>query len=61
MGTTADRSIATGKVEMVAMFLEGGGFDESLAARVKGLPSGASARGVEHRSAPFVFDLERWS
>ena len=51
-----------GRVEMVAMFLEAGGFNESLLGRVGRLPSPlASAVGIEHRSGPFAFDLDRWS
>jgi len=48
-----------GRIELDAMFLEAGGFDESGAPL---LPSTLrSAPGVEHRSGPFAFDLERWA
>jgi hypothetical protein len=48
-----------GTIELDAMFLEAGGFEES---RSPLLPSTLrSAPGVEHRSGPFVFDLDRWT
>jgi hypothetical protein len=54
----ARASAGSGKLQLTAMFLEAGGFDESFAFV---LPSPMrSAGGVEHRSSPFVFDVERW-
>jgi len=56
----AREAACEGRVEIDAMFLEAGGFDEARFARR--LPSTLkTAAGVEHRSAPFVFDLDRWT
>jgi hypothetical protein len=52
----------SGRVELVALFLEVGDFNESLLGRVGRLPAPlASAVGIDHRSGPFAFDIDRWS
>jgi hypothetical protein len=52
----------SGRVELVALFLEVGDFNQSLLGRVGRLPAPlASAVGIDHRSGPFAFDIDRWS
>ena len=56
----AREAACEGRVELDAMFLEAGGFEEARFALR--LPSTLkTAPGIEYRSAPFVFDLDRWT